>query len=127
MHTIRQVKIVANTIVRQKLIRQGIQYFRPLGILTVTYDGTITCFKFVIFPERQNIIYLKIPVLSGFTRYILALEIRTTIGIGLMKIICSIFRIIPIRNISGNLLAFSFKFLLKIKSYIYSQIFFVLL
>src|SRR5690606_81290 len=127
MHTIRQVKIVANTIVRQKLIRQGIQYFRPLGILTVTYDSTITCFKFVIFPERQNIIYLKIPVLSGLTRYILASEIRTIIGIGLMKIICPIFRIVTIRNISGNLFSLSFEFLFKIKGYIHAQIFFVLL
>src|SRR5690606_24979130 len=120
MYTIRQIKIIANAVVWHKLIRHGIQYFRPLGIFTVTHNGTITGLEFMVLRKWQNIIQLKIPILSGFTRHILTLERSTSVGIGLIKIIRSVFRIIAIGDVGGNFLSFSFKLLLKVKGYIHS-------
>src|SRR5690606_7203312 len=77
--------------------------------------------------ERQDIVYLKVPVLSRFARNILALEIRSSIRIGLIEIIRTIFRITSISDIGRNFLSLSLKLPLKIKSQVHSQILFILL
>src|SRR5690606_576470 len=127
MYTIFQIKVITHTVIRRELIGQRIQYLRPLAILTIPYGRAIARFKLMILRERQDIVYLKVPVLSRFARNILALEIRSSIRIGLIEIIRSIFRITSISDIGRDFLSLPLKLPLKIKSQVHSQILFILL